>query len=135
MKQLINTTTYLLLMEKSEQKELNQYSSNAKDLGTIISHLPLNGKKALDGIPIMSLEDFIVFDYVILGYKMILLISQGESMSSIQYTIHESNLIDFLKGTEFEDLDYFWEYQTREDILSKFTDFVNAIKSQYNVSK
>ena len=134
MKHLFNTSTHLLLLERSVQTNDNHHLN--KDLGAVVSHLPLNGNHPLDGIPIMSTEDFIVWDYIVQGWSHItLLLRQGDSIENIQYTVKKDMLSYFFKDTELRDMEYFFDNQSRANILYNLTEFINAIKSKHKVGK
>ena len=135
MKQLICTDEYLLLMADSIQGESNTYSSNAKNLGAVVSHLPLYGAEVLKGIPLMPSDDFIVVDFINLRDKIILIFKQGESSDTIQCTFRTVDVINFFKDSVLGDFEYFFYSQGRLNILSNLTNFINAIKARSNEVK
>jgi hypothetical protein len=67
MKHLFHTSTYLFLLDKTLPPNENPHLN--KDLGAVVSHLPLNDNPPLYGIPLMSNEDFVVWDYIFQGGK------------------------------------------------------------------
>ena len=134
MKQLFCTATHLLLMDKSAQLDSNPYRSNAKDLGVVLSYLPLKEEYSLKGVPLMPIDDFRVIEYINFNNKIALQLNQGSSTEIINYFLNIEDLKTYFKGTILEDLEYFFLNQSRANILDNLTKFINAIKDKYHAN-
>jgi len=136
MKHLFNTSTHLFLLERTLPPNENPHLN--KDLGAVVSHLPLNDNPPLYGIPLMSTEDFVVWDYIIYSANHITILfrQKGSDVSeNIQYTANIDTLCRFFNYTQLRHIDSFFSEQSRANILDNLTTFINELKSTNNDRK
>ena len=130
---LIYTDNYLLLTNE-EVNTLDYHVFFNKDLSVVLSHLPLNDNKLLDGIPLMSLEDFIVWDFEFVDFEnvIILAITQGRELDNINMPMENRYINKLLNNIGYDGNIYdFVGREKKEKTVLMLTDFLNSIKSKY----